>query len=358
MINKLRFEKKWVVLILSILITLATFSVHAQQGSFTETFDDPTLPGWEHSPNADVVDGVLRIDLSGYALHSGEWGDLNLRVRANLVGEGAVVVSYRVGEAGEYAIHISGDEITLYKSGEPIAHETIEPVPPREWIFMEVFALGEHHEILLNGQLALVTFDPDPLPPGGVALAIQGEAMGEFDDLFVVSLDKEQPEEENEQAETVSPEEPAPTQETSEDPSSTDLTWVRTGGPPGGIGYDIRYKFDDPNTWYVTDNFAGVHISTDNGLTWMPSNTGIPRQYGPSSDWRPIFSLTVDPHDSDIIWVGTDKTGHIYKSIDGGRTWTQKDSGVSQTTSEYEMLTFGVSLLIQTPPMSFTRWVR
>ena len=46
-----------------------------------------------------------------------------------------------------------------------------------------------------------------------------------------------------------------------------DLQWVRTGGPPGGLGYDIRYRPDEPNTWYVTDNFAGVHISTDNGRT-------------------------------------------------------------------------------------------
>jgi hypothetical protein len=79
--------------------------------------------------------------------------------------------------------------------------------------------------------------------------------------------------------------------------ASQTLTWVRTGGPPGGLGYDIRYSFDDPNTWYVTDNFAGVHISTDNGLTWEPANTGIPGQLGFTGDERPIFSLTVDPHD-------------------------------------------------------------
>ena len=39
--------------------------------------------------------------------------------------------------------------------------------------------------------------------------------------------------------------------------------------PPGRPGYDIRYKFDDPNTWYVTDANSGVHISYDNGLTWV-----------------------------------------------------------------------------------------
>lgn len=115
------------------------------------------------------------------------------------------------------------------------------------------------------------------------------------------------------------------------------LQWVRTGGPPGGLGYDIRYNFDDPNTWYVTDAYAGVHISTDNGRTWQPANTGIPPQIGHTGDSIPIFSLTVDPHNPRIVWAGTQSTGHIYKSTDGGRTWVQKDSGV---TIDHDLLTF------------------
>ncbi len=110
---------------------------------------------------------------------------------------------------------------------------------------------------------------------------------------------------------------------------ANELQWVRTGGPPGGLGYDIRYSPDDPNKWYVTDNFAGVHISTDNGRTWQPSNTGIPGQLGPTGDWIPIFCLTVDPHNPQTIWAGTDVTGHIYKSTDGGSTWSEKDNGVT-----------------------------
>jgi photosystem II stability/assembly factor-like uncharacterized protein len=108
-----------------------------------------------------------------------------------------------------------------------------------------------------------------------------------------------------------------------------ELEWVRTGGPPGGLGYDIRYSPEDHDTWYVTDNFAGVHVSTDNGITWQPSNDGIPGQLGPTGDWIPVFCLTIDPHDAQTIWAGTDFTGHIYKSTDGGSTWAQKDNGVT-----------------------------
>jgi photosystem II stability/assembly factor-like uncharacterized protein len=106
-------------------------------------------------------------------------------------------------------------------------------------------------------------------------------------------------------------------------------TWVRTGGPPGGLGYDIRYNFANPNVWHVTDSYAGAFISTDSGRTWLPSSDGIPPQAGPSGDAIPVFSLTVDPHDPDIIWAGTNPTGHIYRSIDGGRSWEQRDNGVT-----------------------------
>ncbi|MDH3943376.1 MAG: hypothetical protein OEV06_04695, partial [Anaerolineae bacterium] len=326
--------------ILSIAAILFGFSVHAQEGDFFEPFDDTALPGWERSPNAEVVDGILRIELDGFALHGGEWGDLNLGVRASLDGAGVLVISYRITELGEYAIHINGEEMILQKAGEPIGHEMIEPIPPGEWFALEVISIGEHQEIILNGQLALVAIDPDPLPPGGVGLAVIGDALGQFDDLSVVSLGDTPPPEEPEQEDPGATEGPPPTQEGIATPPAGDMTWVRTGGPPGGIGYDIRYKFDEPNTWLVTDNFAGVHVSTDNGLTWQPSNTGISGQLGPTSDWRPVFSLTIDPHNPDTVWVGTDKTGRIYKSTDGGLTWTQKDNGVITQTSEYDALTF------------------
>jgi len=107
------------------------------------------------------------------------------------------------------------------------------------------------------------------------------------------------------------------------------LRWVRTGGPPGGLGYDIRYNYGNPDIWYVTDSYAGLHISTDNGQTWQPSYSGIPPQAGITGDAVPVFCVTVDPLHPQILWAGTQNTGHIYKSTDGGHTWTQSDHGVS-----------------------------
>ena len=33
----------------------------------------------------------------------------------------------------------------------------------------------------------------------------------------------------------------------------SDQTWVRLGGPLGGLGYDIRMRPDNPDLMYVTD---------------------------------------------------------------------------------------------------------
>ena len=33
----------------------------------------------------------------------------------------------------------------------------------------------------------------------------------------------------------------------------TRFSWVRTGGPLGGLGYDVRMRPDNPDLMYVTD---------------------------------------------------------------------------------------------------------
>lgn len=314
-----RMHVFWLMVMLVGANLWASVLLQAEEPVLTETFDNPTLPGWEHSPGVAVVDGVLRIEPDNFAFYPGEWGDLTLSVIARRTGEGEAVllVNYCVSDAGDYAVHLGPDFVALHRAGAELAASPLGSIPPNEWLHVSVTVVSGTHEVVLSGQPALTATDSDPLPPGGVALSVHGAAPGEFDDLIVTFLGEDMP-----------------------PPIPSELTWVRTGGPPGGLGYDIRYNFDDPNTWYVTEAFAGVHISTDNGLTWWPSNEGIAGQLGPTGDWRPIFSLTVDPHNHQVVWAGTDKTGHIYKSTDGGLTWTQKDAGVVRMTSEYDALTF------------------
>ncbi len=106
------------------------------------------------------------------------------------------------------------------------------------------------------------------------------------------------------------------------------LTWVRTGGPLGGLGYDIRIRPDNPDSMYVSDAFAGVFKSTNGGQTWTPANTGITARTGASGDAIPVFCLTIDPHNPDTLWCGTQNMRGIFRSTNGGGTWTEMDNGV------------------------------
>lgn len=104
-------------------------------------------------------------------------------------------------------------------------------------------------------------------------------------------------------------------------------SWVFTGGPPGGLGYDIRMVPDKPDIMFVTDAHSGVHKSIDAGRTWFPSNTGIIAGIGNDV---PIFCLTIDPVSYDVIWAGTQMQGHVYQSTDIGVSWVEMDEGIEQ----------------------------
>jgi photosystem II stability/assembly factor-like uncharacterized protein len=106
--------------------------------------------------------------------------------------------------------------------------------------------------------------------------------------------------------------------------------WVRLGGPLGGLGYDIRMRPDDPDVMYVTDANAGIHISTDDGQTWFPSNEGITARAGESGSLIPAFCVTIDPNNYDVIWAGMQTVGQVYRSADGGYTWERRDEGIGE----------------------------
>lgn len=307
--------------LLSILLTLifvlsALITSSAQEGGFTEHFDDPAMPDWEHSANAYVVDGVLHIEPDGFANRSGNWTDFNLTLQAKREGTGDMVISYKSG----YLLTYKGERLLLQREQNEVIQDLSAPgvmlVPDGEWFRVGINVADDQHNISINNENVLSAFDPEPLPPGGIGFEMIGEIDGEFDDLALNPLGMEG-------LGSTAPEQPSIL-------APSDLAWEYTGGPLGGLGYDVRMRPDNPDIMYVTDAHSGVFISTDGGKTWDPSNKGIDTRDGPSGDIIPVFSLTIDPNDHDIIWVGLKDKKGVYKSWDAGENWEKLTNGITE----------------------------
>ncbi|MDX1494177.1 MAG: hypothetical protein R3253_08970, partial [Longimicrobiales bacterium] len=102
------------------------------------------------------------------------------------------------------------------------------------------------------------------------------------------------------------------------------LEW-RNIGPAINSGRiaDIEIHPEDPNVMYVGVGSGGVWKTTNAGTTWEPIFDG-------ESSYS-IGSVALDPSAPDVVWVGTGENhggrhvgfgDGIYRSTDGGRTWT------------------------------------
>jgi acetyl esterase/lipase/photosystem II stability/assembly factor-like uncharacterized protein len=302
--------------------------------SVIEGFENPDPSSWEYGPGVTFEGGVLRIPAGEFAFLHGDWIDLSLIVKVHLDVDDQLIVQYNATDESAYEVRMDSTQLHLSRIDNTNIQElgsNPEFSLPSGWFTLQITRRGDSHEVTVNEQVLLATHDQHPLSGGGIKFQVNGGEWAEFDDLRVNFETEEvltQPDTQAGGEETEPPGESLPVE---------DLVWVRTGGPPGGKGYDIRYNFTDPNIWYVTDTYSGISISYDNGLTWQPSNTGIPGQGGTTGDLIPVFCLTVDPHDSNIVWAGTQNTGHIYRSSDGGRTWMPRENGISR---DFDLLTF------------------
>lgn len=92
----------------------------------------------------------------------------------------------------------------------------------------------------------------------------------------------------------------------------------------GGRIADIAVSPTDKNTWYIAVGSGGLWKTTNRGISWKPVFD--------SQKSYSIGSVTIDPNNSDVIWVGTGENvsgrhvawgDGVYKSLDGGKSWNQ-----------------------------------
>ena len=111
-----------------------------------------------------------------------------------------------------------------------------------------------------------------------------------------------------------------------------DTMALRNIGPAymSGRIADIAIDQKNPSTWYTAVGSGGIWKTVNAGTTWTPI-----------FDKQAVYStgdVTIDPSNSNIIWVGTGENNGgrhisfgdgIYKSVDGGSTW--KNMGLKKS---------------------------
>jgi photosystem II stability/assembly factor-like uncharacterized protein len=133
------------------------------------------------------------------------------------------------------------------------------------------------------------------------------------------------------------------------------VTWtpIFDGQPIASIGA-LAVAPSNPNVLYAGTGESdiradlssgdGVYKSQDGGATWK--NIGL-------RDSHQISQIVVDPHNADIVYIGAlghaygpnDERG-VYKSIDGGNTWTHVlDKGPSIGVSDLAIATAAPNIL-------------
>lgn len=110
------------------------------------------------------------------------------------------------------------------------------------------------------------------------------------------------------------------------------VSWVEKGNNNNGLSnvYVLSLLIDpnNPLVIYVgttggseqsTEKSGGVYRTTNGGLSWTASSVGL------SSTW--INALAIDPLNTSIVYAAT--TDGVFKSIDGGASWKQYKTGIT-----------------------------
>lgn len=276
---------------------------------YQEDFEDGQAQNWAWEGDWEIVKGsqsnwVLRGREHNMARYSGDaWGDYSLRLRLKLV-RGRIHINYRASNCTRYFIGFDEQGVDLSRTAPCGTHRQLRAVSQShsrtKWYEVTISGVGGRISVYVNGSRVISLTDSTPLLYGAVALEVLDGAEVYVDDITILGQQS----------------------------AAVGLAWAKTGGPLGGLGYDVRTQAENSDTMYVTDAWSGVNVSSDGGQTWRASNEGILSRTGSSGDAIPIFSLTIDPHNPDVIWAGAQGKRGIFRSADGGGTWVQKDKGV------------------------------
>jgi uncharacterized membrane protein YhiD involved in acid resistance len=188
-------RKSFLIIIVAIMIFPGILFSRAfgQEMYFSDNFEDPTLPGWEHSPEVIVSEGVLKIGPGNFAARMGIWQDFDLTFRIRFSGMGDTSVHYHSSDIESYILQITPEEVLLTRTNvdsEPtvLASQALGALKAGTWLDIGIQITGGEQRILLNGTDFMQVSDPAPIPDGGLVFISNGERTTELDSVSLQQI--------------------------------------------------------------------------------------------------------------------------------------------------------------------------
>lgn len=185
----------WTGMVLSLILLLAVplGTVAAQEGGgFSEPFDDPQLPNWEHSPETIVKDGVLVIGPGNVAIRLGDFSDFTAEFKVRFSGPGLIFFRFHMRDDGDNALIFNAQRVSLEKTsaGQPSELAGADWSGfSGDWDTVKVTSQSGQYEVSVNDQVLLQTQETGEAPGGGsLGFMVNGESSAEFDDLSVAPI--------------------------------------------------------------------------------------------------------------------------------------------------------------------------